>query len=218
MCFTHPRAAAARSIAFIPEDRQKVQMAPPIIKIASYDPQWPAEYRALADQLRKAAGSGIVALHHIGSTSVPGLAAKDVIDLQLTVASLEAWPHEKIEAAGFAIGRAVTEPVSDHCPPGLTLDSQELAKKFYKHRGRAAHLHVREAGRFNQRYPLLCRDYLRAHKLAAAAYAEIKLQLAKYFPHDNDAYYAIKDPTFDVLMSGAEDWAITTNWKQPPSD
>jgi GrpB-like predicted nucleotidyltransferase (UPF0157 family) len=189
-------------------------MNSPAIQIVPYNPQWPAEYTALADLLRDAVGGAVAALHHIGSTSVPDLAAKDVIDLQLTVARLDACPHENIEAAGFALGA----PATDHCPPGLTLSSQELAKKFYRHRGRVAHLHVRELGRFNQRYPLLCRDSLRTHKLAAAAYAEIKMQLARYFPRDADAYYAIKDPTFDVLMSGAEDWAVATSWKEPPSD
>jgi len=66
--------------------------------------------------------------------------------------------------------------------------------------------------------PLLCRDYLRTHKMAAAAYGEIKQQLAKHFPNDPDAYYAIKDPTFDILMAGATEWATATNWREPVSD
>jgi GrpB-like predicted nucleotidyltransferase (UPF0157 family) len=186
----------------------------PQIEIVPYRPEWPAEYATLAGLLRNALGGAVVALHHIGSTAVPGLAAKDVIDLQLTVASLKTHPHEAIDAAGFAIGL----PTTDHCPPGLALADRELAKKFYKFRDRAAHLHVREAGRFNQRYPLLCRDYLRAHTLAAAAYGEIKKQLAGYFPNDTEAYYAIKDPTFDIIMSGANDWATAANWREAPSD
>ena len=70
----------------------------------------------------------------------------------------------------------------------------------------------------NQRYALLCRDYLRSQPRAADAYGEIKAQLAGYFPNDADAYYAIKDPVFDVLMAGAEVWAATTHWREPPSD
>ena len=189
-------------------------MTDPIIEIVAYRTAWRAEYAALAELVRGALGSAVVALHHIGSTSVPELAAKDVIDLQLTVESLQAYPHERLEAAGFEVNRAS----KDHCPPGLTLADKELAKHFCKYRGRTANLHVREAGRFNQQYAILCRDYLRTHELAAAAYAEIKMQLARYFPSDVDAYYSIKDPTFDVLMAGAREWAIATNWKEPPSD
>jgi hypothetical protein len=88
----------------------------------------------------------------------------------------------------------------------------------YNYSARPANLHVREAGRFNQRYPLLCRDYLRSHPMAAEAYGAIKRRLASFFPNDPDAYYAIKDPTLDLLMVGAEDWAISAGWSEPPSD
>ena len=68
-------------------------------------------------------------------------------------------------------------------------------------------MHVREDGRFNQRYPLLCRDYLRATPAAAAAYVEVKRPLAARFPDDRETYADVKDPVFDVLMAGAEAWA-----------
>ena len=83
---------------------------------------------------------------------------------------------------------------------------------------RSANLHIRARDRFNQRYPLLCRDYLRAHPDAAAAYAEIKRQLARRFADDADAYYDIKDPVFDVIMAGAREWAERTAWQEPASD
>jgi GrpB-like predicted nucleotidyltransferase (UPF0157 family) len=184
------------------------------IEIVPHRTQWRSEYAALAGLLRDALGNEVIALHHIGSTAVPDLVAKDVIDIQLTVASLDNYSHQKIDAAGFELGK----PTKDHCPPGLTLCPQELEKRFYNFRQRAANLHVRISGRFNQSYPLLCRDYLRTHKTAATAYGEIKQQLAKYFPNDPDAYYAIKDPTFDVLMAGAKEWAIAANWQEPGSD
>ena len=163
---------------------------------------------------RANAGDAIVALHHIGSTAVPGLAAKDVIDIQITVADLASQTEAKIQSAGFQLGR----PVSDHCPPGLRLSAEQLAKRFYNHTARPANIHVRQADHFNQRYPLLCRDYLRSHSAAANAYVEIKRELAARFPDDPDSYYAIKDPTFDLLMVGAEEWAAAIEWSQPPSD
>ena len=181
-----------------------------MIEIVDYRESWPEEYRAIADRLR--AVPGVAAIHHIGSTAVPGLAAKDIIDIQITVTDLDAPPP--LEDAGLV--RTLHE--SDHCPPGLVLDTAQLRKRLYKFSQRPANVHMRQQGRFNQRYPLLCRDYLRSHRNAANAYGEIKRQLAKRFAHDQDAYYDIKDPVFDILMAGAEDWAAATAWSLPPSD
>lgn len=186
----------------------------PLIEIVDYQTRWPSYYRTIAAIIREAVGDGVEAIHHIGSTAVPGLAAKDVIDVQLTVADLSALSEAPICEAGFTLGASV----ADHCPPGASLPPDQLAKRYYTYEKRAAHIHVREVGRLNQRYPLLCRDYLRAHPPARDAYEEIKRQLASYFLRDKAAYYAVKDPTFDLLMVGAEDWARISNWSVPPSD
>jgi GrpB-like predicted nucleotidyltransferase (UPF0157 family) len=207
-------AVSFRRIAPLSSMCDQDEMTRLIIEIAPYRVGWPAIFRDIAGRLRDTLGERIIALHHIGSTAVPGLAAKDIVDIQLTVASLGAHPDPSIEAAGFQLGR----PTRDHCPPGLTLQADQLAKRFYNYSARPANLHVREAGRFNQRYPLLCRDYLRSHPMAAEAYGAIKRRLASFFPNDPDAYYAIKDPTLDLLMVGAEDWAISAGWSEPPSD
>ena len=101
----------------------------------------------------------------------------------------------------------------------MSLPPAELAKLLFGATGPvAANVHIRVQGRFNQRYPLLCRDYLRAHPLAAAAYGTIKQNLAARFPHDAEAYYDIKDPVFDLIMAAAEDWARATGWSEPPQD
>ena len=190
---------------FEAEDREKI-----MIEIVDYRESWPAEYRAFAASQRGM--PGIAAIHHIGSTSVPGLCAKDIIDIQITVTDLDA--DLPIEEAGFVPGK----PGSDHCPPGVTLEADQLHKRFYKFAQRPANVHVRQQGRFNQRYPLLCRDYLRSHPNAANAYGEIKRQLARHFVDDFEKYYDVKDPVFDLLMAGAEDWAAMTSWSLPPSD
>lgn len=153
-------------------------------------------------------------LHHIGSTAVPGLAAKDIIDIQLTVDDLAAVDDDAFEREGFE-RRSVT---ADHCPPGIKLAASELRKAFFRSRGRPANLHIRERGRFNQRYPLLCRDFLRAHPTAAGAYTLIKQRLAQRFPADDDFYYDTKDPVFDIIMDGANEWAKLIGWSEPPGD
>lgn len=184
-----------------------------LIEIVDYRPEWPSQYQSLAARVRPIAPRASK-LHHIGSTAVPSLAAKDIIDMQLTVISLS-----DVDAARFSeLGFVERVGLSDHPPPDIQLPPQELAKRFFRSSGRPANLHVRERGRFNQRYALVCRDYLRSHPAAASAYAIIKRRLAERFPTDVDAYYDIKDPLFDVIMAGANDWAAASGWQEPGAD
>jgi GrpB-like predicted nucleotidyltransferase (UPF0157 family) len=184
-----------------------------------YKPSWEEEFLEIGGKIRNALGSLALAIHHIGSTSVPNLAAKDVIDIQVTVAELdEQFLKTTLEQAGFVWRSGL---IRDHCPPGMTLPEIELEKHFCARElggKRLANIHIRIEGRFNQRYALLCRDYLRSHPMAMNAYSEIKRQLARYFPENIEAYYDIKDPVFDVIMSGANDWASVTNWQPSPTD
>ncbi|MDX6377325.1 MAG: hypothetical protein QOE98_1628 [Gaiellaceae bacterium] len=186
---------------------------PGTVAIVDYRATWPADFRRLATALRSAYGPAALQIDHIGSTAVPGLPAKDVIDVQVTVASLAACPEQ---LPGFESVPYLT----DHAPPGFTGDPVELAKRYFRAapHSRPAHVHVREAGRLNQRYALLCRDYLRATPDAAAAYAEVKRTLAAHFPDDGETYADVKDPVFDVLMAGAAAWARATGWTARATD
>jgi GrpB-like predicted nucleotidyltransferase (UPF0157 family) len=135
------------------------------------------------------------------------LAAKDVIDVQLTVADLDARLAPLIEAAGFT-GRP--EISADHRPPGATGEGWD--KLFFQPRdGRPVNLHVRVAGAPNQRYALLFRDYLKAHSSAGDAYAELKRRLAA-LGLDRGSYAEVKDPACDLIMVAAEEWAARTGW------
>ncbi|ANL72159.1 GrpB protein [Rhizobium phaseoli] len=183
------------------------------IAIEEPQPSWAEDFATLKLAIMRAAPAGAY-LHHIGSTAIPGLPAKDIIDLQLTVSDLDDVDAEAFERAGFE-RRPI---VIDHCPPGLGLAEGELRKAFYRSKGRPANLHMRERGRLNQRYSLLCRDFLRAHPTAANAYAMIKQRLAQRFPEDVDFYYDIKDPVFDIIMDGANEWAKLICWSEPPGD
>ncbi|GGR78041.1 GrpB family protein [Deinococcus sedimenti] len=186
-----------------------------VITVVPPDPTWAARFHALAHPIRAALPAD-AQLHHIGSTAVPGLSAKDVIDLQIGLSDLNAAPAllQTLAALGYEPRPAVT---ADHLPPGLTLPGAEL-RKAYASRAGQVHLHVREVGRFNHRYPLLMRDFLRAAPAAAAAYGEVKVQLARLHPRDVDAYYAVKDPVMDLIVAGAQEWATRTGWRVPPSD
>jgi GrpB-like predicted nucleotidyltransferase (UPF0157 family) len=110
--------------------------------------------------------------------------------------------------------------MDDHVPPSGPFEKEQWQKRLFRppvgHR--PTNLHVRIIGAANQRYALLFRDYLRAHPHAAATYAQVKEQLAKYHANDAEAYYDVKDPVCDLIMQAAEMWAEKTNWTLPAPD
>ena len=135
-----------------------------MIAIVPYCPHWPAEFQQVAASVRAALGTTALRIDHIGSTAVPGLAAKDIIDLQVTVPALEPETAytPALQGAGFVLRGGVT---SDHRPPGVPGPDSAWAKRLFGAvpEQRPTNLHVRAAGHPNQRYALLFRDYLRAH-------------------------------------------------------
>jgi len=167
---------------------------------------WVDDFASLKQAILRAAPAG-AAIHHIGSTAVPGLAAKDIIDIQVSVDALDLVDEAAFEQEGFK-SRSI---VADHCPPGLDLAGDELKKLYFKSTGRPGNIHVREKGRFNQRYALLCRDFLRAHPTAAAAYGLIKQRLAGFFPDNADAYYDIR------TRSSISSWKAPTTGQSSPA-
>lgn len=183
-----------------------------MIVIEKYNSKWPAEFENIQADLRRVLEQLALRIDHIGSTSVPGLGAKDIIDIQVTVAILTNEIIDRLKAAGYT-----HKPYySDHVPKGENPDP-ELWKKIYfveRPDDRPAHIHVRQFGNLNQRYALLFRDYLRAHPKSAETIELIKRQLAKYHPEDWEAYYDIKDPVYDLIWDAAQGWAKTVNWDE----
>jgi GrpB-like predicted nucleotidyltransferase (UPF0157 family) len=77
---------------------------------------------------------------------------------------------------------------------------------------RRAHIHVREIGRFNQRYALLFRDYLRDSEAVRVEYEVIKRRAAQLFPDSIDGYLFLKDPVFHIIYEAACLWARSVEW------
>ena len=190
-----------------------------MITIVAYDTSWPEAFIAVAQPLRTALGELALRIDHIGSTSVPGLAAKDVIDVQVTLKDFSSAP-QLVSALGSLSYTLIPHFTSDHLPPLYQGPETDWEKLIFRPPAnqRPTHLHVRALGRPNQRYPLLFRDYLRAHPVASAAYAQIKTSLSQRHPDDVDFYYDIKDPLCDIVIDAAEDWAQATGWQMGPSD
>lgn len=186
------------------------------VEIVPYQDRWPREFQAIAAVLRHGLGSLALRIDHIGSTAVPGLAAKDVIDLQITVSAYDAVLFAAMTALGYT---QPPEPRRDHRPPHWVGPDSDWEKRVFRppEGQRRTHTHVRLQGRANQRYPLLFRDYLRAHPHTAAAYAELKGRLAQQLT-DGQLYTEVKDPAVDLIYFAAEDWAAAIQWQPGPSD
>jgi GrpB-like predicted nucleotidyltransferase (UPF0157 family) len=182
----------------------------PMITIVEHQPSWSAEYAAIAGRLRAPLGESALRIDHIGSTAVPKLCAKDVIDIQVCVAVLEDGIVKALQQAGFVFRPDIT---GDHIPPSQSSNASDWDKHYFNAPAGEprAHIHVRVHGKPNARYPLLFRDYLIAHPHMAAAYGELKRRLAASLI-DEGAYADVKDPAVDLIYFAAEEWAEQTSW------
>jgi GrpB-like predicted nucleotidyltransferase (UPF0157 family) len=139
-----------------------------MIRIVPYDGTWPALFEAEAASIREVLKSLALRIEHVGSTSVPGLAAKPVIDIQISVATLEvlAMYSEPLAQIGY-----------NHIPLGPF----DLVYPFFQKPPEwpsSHHIHLCVVGTELERRHLAFRDYLRGHPTTAADYAELKRSLA----------------------------------------
>jgi dephospho-CoA kinase len=163
------------------------------------DPGWPPQAARVVARVRRAAGHHALRVDHIGSTSVPGLLAKDVLDVQVVVDDLATARRvgDDLQAAGLVRRRG------DWWDSGP--DGADLPKAMAQNAdpARAVNCHVRPADSPAWREALLLRDWLRHHPDAAREYAELKRRLAAA-PHDSiDAYAQAKTPWIRAALARA---------------
>ena len=138
-------------------------------------------------------------IEHVGSTSIPGIAAKPIIDVQVSVPDI-------IDEARFV---PQIESV------GLTLRARErdLAHVYFRNNPRTVQIHVCQIGSDWERSHLLFRDYLRAHPATARRYEELKRTAAERYGDDRIAYTEAKGPLIESVLADAARWAARTGWK-----
>ncbi|MEU4643222.1 dephospho-CoA kinase [Micromonospora sp. NPDC023814] len=191
--------------------RERRPVRPHRVVLTEADPTWPQQYARLAARIRHAIAPADLRIDHIGSTAVPGLAAKDVIDIQLTVPTLadaDGPLAERLAAAGFP--RLPGDWWDNPRLPG----SGRWEKRLHGSAdpARPVYLHVRAVDSPGWRYALLMRDHLRADPDQRAAYLLLKRELAASAP-DSATYTTAKDPWFDEEHLRAEGWAAQTGWR-----
>jgi GrpB-like predicted nucleotidyltransferase (UPF0157 family) len=150
------------------------------VEIVPYDPQWPDAFEMAASELAAALEPWVVAIEHVGSTAVPGLAAKPVIDIQVGVRSLD--QSEEIVAAVEALGYEYVSELEEDLPQ----------RRYFRRwsRGRRSHqVHLVERTDTDWWHRHVAfRDWLRTHPEARDAYAALKQRLAADHADDRVTY------------------------------
>jgi GrpB-like predicted nucleotidyltransferase (UPF0157 family) len=162
------------------------------VRIRSYDPTWPSRYEEEWEALRAAVGRWVVGgIHHVGSTAVPGLDAKPIIDILVGVEDLSSSRacFEPLAGLRYLYAPYLADEMHWFCKPDPA--------------ARTHHLHLVPAGSARFRDELAFRDHLRAHPAVAAEYAALKRELAGRFEEDRNGYTDAKSDFVQRVLAHA---------------
>lgn len=166
-----------------------------LVTVIPHDERWKKLFEAEAECLRALLGEALVAIYHIGSTAVPGLAAKPIIDIMpvVTDVTLVDAFNSRFESLGY------------ECMGEFGIPGRRYFRKGSDHR--THHVHIFEqSNRADITRHLAVRDYLRTHPSAAEAYGRLKVDLAARFPEDIEGYCDGKDAFVKELERRALTW------------
>lgn len=171
-----------------------------MIVVVTHDPDWSRRFEAEARVVGAALGPAAVAVDHIGSTAIPDICAKPIIDMLVEATSVEALDYRtgSMEAVGY-------EAMGEFGIPG-----RRYFRKDNEAGVREYHVHAFTAGSDGAARHLAFRDYLRAHQDVAREYARLKMALAKQHPADREGYAKGKDPFIKAIQKVALGW-----WRSP---
>jgi GrpB-like predicted nucleotidyltransferase (UPF0157 family) len=165
------------------------------VVVVPYDPDWPAQFRAEATQIAAIFGPELLSIHHIGSTAIPGLNAKPIIDIMPIVRDIE-----KVDLFNPAMIQLGYEPKGENDIPGR----RYFVKGSDAHR--THHVHIYALDNAEVKRHLDFRDYLIVHPEEAEYYGSLKAELARQFPHDIFGYMAGKDGFIREIILKAQQW------------
>jgi dephospho-CoA kinase len=190
--------------------------------LVPYDPTWPEQARRIIARLNTACGHRALRIDHIGSTAVPDMDAKDVVDVQVTVASLDAADElrDALTTAGY-VHRPYTEDVAKPDARSTVAEFDHSDDKARWHKrihcsadpGRPTNVHLRVDGWPGQQFALLFVDWLRANPGVRAEYLELKRRVAAQGHASTGAYADAKEPWFLDNYRRAWEWADATGWQ-----
>lgn len=165
------------------------------IVVVPYDLHWPEMYRQEAARLSAVFGQNLIKMHHIGSTSIPGIYAKPVIDMMPLVRNIE-----QVETTNEAMIELGYSPKGENGIAGR----RHFTKGDDAHR--THHVHSYEPDNPEVTWHLDLRDYLIAHPDEAQQYGNLKIELARQFPDDIIRYIEGKESFIKAIVAKARPW------------
>lgn len=170
-----------------------------IIKVVPHNPQWSKQYQKEAENLKKIFGQECISMQHMGSTAIPNIKAKPVIDILIEVRDLDAV--EKFDNDMIALG---------YYPRG----DESNSRRFYYNKNtdgvRTHQVHVLQTGHPNFVDLVNFRDYLIAHPQEAEMYSRLKEQVTQEFPEDIVSYIKGKEAFVQEILRKAKIWRTQT--------
>lgn len=166
------------------------------VEVVPPNPQWRSEFEHESQRVAEALGGNAVAVHHIGSTAIPTIYAKPIVDMLVEVSEITA-----VDARNAAIAALGYEAMGEFGIPGR--------RYFRKHNAagvRTHHIHAFEIGSPQIDRHLTFRDYMIAHPDDAQAYSNLKRELAKQYPSDIEGYMDGKDEFIKEMDRRAAQW------------
>lgn len=179
--------------------QNKIGLKRGTVKLMPYDPKWPDLFNKEKALLQKTFGDQILAIEHIGSTAIPGISAKPIIDIEIGVESLDVARDmkEKFEKIGY-----------EHRPfvPGYTKEEMQWEELYAKgpEEKRTYYVHVTIYDDSHWKNDLFFRDYLRQNLSVAKDYTELKQKLAKKYTNDRRSYTDGKDSFIKNILEMAK--------------
>ncbi|RKN86840.1 GrpB family protein [Paenibacillus ginsengarvi] len=175
-------------------------------RLVKHDPEWNGLFLETALPLRQLLGTAALRIDHVGSTSIAGLDAKPIIDIQISVERFDdmaIW-GPRLEEAGLE----------------FRADNPDRTKRYFREKPgkRRTHIHVRQAGSFAEQMTLLFRDYLRGHPKDCMDYALEKHRLMELYRDNRAMYVEGKGPIVWAILRKAHEWSQAAGWKPGPSD
>jgi GrpB-like predicted nucleotidyltransferase (UPF0157 family) len=166
------------------------------VQVVSYDLAWKAKFEAEADRIARELSSRGVLIHHVGSTSVPGICAKPIIDMLVEIGDLSELDEKRgtMERMGY-------EALGEFGIPG-----RRYFRKNNESEIRVFHVHAFQANNPEIERHLAFRDYMIAHPTEAERYGELKRALARAYPEDMEAYMDGKDSYIEEQQAKALAW------------
>lgn len=201
----------------------KGQPAQAPARLVPADPTWSDQARRIVNRLKTAGGHRVLRVDHIGSTAVPDFDAKDVIDIQITVESLDVADElvEPLLAAGYPRLHHITQDAAktDARSTDAVFDHSDDPALWHKRihasadPGRPTNVHIRVAGWPNQQFALLFVDWLNANPGVREDYLKVKREADATGDGNLVRYVSAKEPWFLSAYRRAWEWADTTGWK-----